>query len=102
MISCSTAQPNSLIALLGSAGRLLTPPTRAGESLCLIGGTKQRHRLVDAFLLLELGFRIGDDTGARLYIHHAVFEQRRAQGDAGIHLFAGRKISDAASVEGTF
>src|SRR6516165_9994635 len=80
---------------------LPAPATRAGKPLRFIGGTKQRHGLIDTFLLLELRFGIGDDPSTRLNIHLAVLEERRAQSDAGVHLLSGRKISDATGVEGT-
>src|SRR5580704_10447793 len=71
----------------------------AGETLRLFSGAKQRHCFIDAFLLLELRLGVGDYAGAGLDIHDAILEQRRAQCDAGIHLFAGREIADAAGIE---
>src|SRR3981189_2281942 len=55
----------------------------AGEAPRLLGGAKQRFRLVDAFLLLGGRVGIGDDAGAGLNIHVAVLDQRGAQHDAG-------------------
>src|SRR5437588_9806101 len=71
----------------------------AGEALRLLSGAKQRHCFIDAFLLLELRLGVGDYAGAGLDMHDAVLEQRRAQCDAGVHLFAGREIADAAGIE---
>jgi len=48
------------------------------EALGLLGGAKQRLRLVDALLLFELRIGIGDDAGSGLNVHDAVLDQRGA------------------------
>src|SRR5262249_8705039 len=78
---------------------LLSPPRRARKSFGLFRGAEQRFGLVDAFLLLELGVGIGDDAGAGLDIHHAVFDQRRAQHDAAVELTRGGEIPHRPGIE---
>ena len=74
-------------------------PRRACEAPRLLGGAEQRFRLVHAFLLLGARIAVGDNAGAGLHIHFSVFDQSRAQHDAGIHVAGGGEIADAAGID---
>src|SRR3954466_8948888 len=62
----------------------LPSPGCARKAAGLFGGTEQSLGFVDAFLLLGLWIGIGDDAGAGLHVHHAVFDQRGTQHDGGV------------------
>src|SRR5579863_2261040 len=72
---------------------LLLAAGRTGEAPGFFGGSEQCLCLVDAFLLFELRIGVSHDAGAGLHIHDAVFDERGAQHDAGIHVCAGREIA---------
>ena len=54
-----------------------------------------------AFALLVSGVAVGDDSGARLDVHHPVLHHRSAQHDAAVDRAVGGEIADAAGVGAT-
>src|SRR5689334_3924657 len=71
----------------------------AGKTARFFRRTKQGLRLVDAFLLLEIGIAVGHDACACLNVHRAVLDQRGPQNDAGVHFARSGKIPDTAGVQ---
>ena len=61
-----------------TGGGLLSSFSGAGEATGFFGGPKQGFRLVDAFLLFEIGVAVRHDAGASLDVHFAVFHQGSA------------------------
>src|SRR5262245_37427641 len=93
------ASPDTTKGATSSLRALLCPPRRTREAFGLLRGAEQRFGLVHAFLLLGLGIGVGDDAGARLHVHLAVLDQRRAQHDAAVELAGGGEIADRAGIE---
>ena len=61
-------------------------------------GGDERARFGFAFALFVGGVAVGDDTGPGLHVHDPVFDDRRAQNDAAVHIAVGAEIPNATGV----
>ncbi len=66
----------------------------------MAGGDGGQHggRLGTGFVRFGLGFGVIDHPGTGLHMGHAIFDKRRANDDAGIHLACAVDVADRAAV----
>src|SRR5205085_7141143 len=76
----------------------ISPLCPLREAHGLFRGLEQGAGFVLALELLGGGIAVGHDAGAGLHIGHAVFDERRAQHDAAVHLAVGGEIAHAAPI----
>src|SRR5206468_1035579 len=62
-------------------------------------GTQHGARLVDRLLILQLGHRVGDETGAGLYIDRVAAADERADRDREIEVAGVADVADRAAVD---
>src|SRR4029078_4999113 len=75
----------------------LASPVREPDRF--LGGADEGLRLVDGLLVFGLGHAVVNNATARLHIHSFVFDERGAQGNAGVHGSISGKIAHGAAIE---
>src|SRR5436190_23093539 len=75
----------------------LAPPVREPDRF--LGCADEGLRLVDGLLVFGLGHAVVNNATARLHIHSFVFDERGAQGNAGVHGSVSGEIAHGAAIE---